>query len=333
MSSPFLVRPFRPGDEETLPELWSTCLPADPISSSRLVDRILLDANFDPDGLLVAEAQARLIGFVLAIVRRVPLPGGSSGRRNGSDSKTGGDGDADCGWITAFGVRPEWRRQGVGRALLDRALGFLREHGRRQVLVSQYAPNYFVPGVDPVAYPAAIPFLTGLGFSPTAEVVAMDCDLAGVGILPADVRARQLSLAAEGVEFGRLTTRLLVPLLRFAETNFGADWAQSIRDGLLRGGPPERIIVAHRGDEILGYCMYGLYDRPVERFGPFGVHPSWRGRGIGKVLLHICLREMKGQGLHHAWFLSTGENSPAARLYRQLGFVVSRKFIMLQREL
>jgi ribosomal protein S18 acetylase RimI-like enzyme len=39
-------------------------------------------------------------------------------------------GDEDLGWIHVIGVRPPWRRRGLGRALLLHALGELRARGK-----------------------------------------------------------------------------------------------------------------------------------------------------------------------------------------------------------
>jgi len=314
-----VIRSFQPGDEELLPELWNLCLVSDPVSPERFCERVLLDPNFEPEGLLVAEQGTRLIGFVLAVVRRVPWPGGRD--------------DADRGWITAIGVHPGWRRQGVGSALLQRAFVFFRSRERRPILVSQYSPNYFLPGVDEEAYPHALIFFKHHGFQESARVVAMERNLLTWTGLPDSVLDLKHRLGAEGIQVSHLSRRLLVPLLQFAENKFGPDWARAVRDGLLRGGPPERVLVAHAGDQVIGYCMYGLYDRPVERFGPFGVDPAWRGKGIGKLLLYLCLQEMRRQGLQNAWFLSTVEESPAGNLYRQAGFHTTRRFRMLRADL
>ncbi len=108
---------------------------------------------------------------------------------------------------------------------------------------------------------------------------------------------------------------------------FSADWARAIRECLAQGNPPDRIVVArHRERGIVGWAMYGTYENVIERFGPFGVHPSQRGAGLGKTLLHRALERMKQDGATKAWFLWTTEGSPAGHLYRKSGFHVARKF-------
>jgi mycothiol synthase len=58
-----------------------------------------------------------------------------------------------------------------------------------------------------------------------------------------------------------------------------------------------------------------------------------QGKGLGKILLYDCLALMRAQGLHGAWFLWTGEQSPAGHLYRKAGFHVTRRFDIMSKPL
>jgi GNAT superfamily N-acetyltransferase len=86
------------------------------------------------------------------------------------------------------------------------------------------------------------------------------------------------------------------------------------------------MVVAVRDSEVLGYA-----EHRAERFGPFGVDPALRSRGIGRVLLATTLTEMLKKNYHAAWFLWTDDN--AARLYARCGFHEVRRFAVLKREL
>ncbi|WP_143664135.1 GNAT family N-acetyltransferase, partial [Streptomyces murinus] len=86
------------------------------------------------------------------------------------------------------------------------------------------------------------------------------------------------------------------------------------------------------GGRLVGWAMHGAYESAVERFGPFGVLEELRGTGLGKVLLHLVLARMRARGAHGAWFLWTGERSPAGHLYRAAGFETTRVFRVLRRE-
>jgi GNAT superfamily N-acetyltransferase len=309
------IRGYRAGDEAAIVALWNRCLPADTISRELFIERVLLDVNFDPAGFLVAEQDGRPIGFLLAITRSTPMQGL--------------DDDPDDGWITVFFVDPEYRRRGIGRALLDRGREHIATQGRRQVSVSPYAPNYFWPGIDTERYADAVDFLLRQGFEVLYRPVAMDFNLVGFSI-PEDVLEVQRQREQEGYTFGALRDDQIVDLLHFNLHNFSADWARATREALARGVPRERVLVAARGGAIAAFCLYGGYGNVAERFGPFGVDPALRRVGLGKVLLYRCLDQMRSQGLHNAWFLWTGLEEPAGHLYTRIGFHVSREFAVLR---
>jgi GNAT superfamily N-acetyltransferase len=309
------VRGYRPGDEAPVVALWNRCLPADPISLDRFVERVLLDVNFDRDGFLVGEQDGRIVGFLLALTRGTPMHGL--------------DDDPDDGWITVFFVDPACQRQGIAQALLDRARDFVAARRRRWVSVSPYAPNYFWPGVDADRYPAAAALLRKNGFEVVETPVSMTTDLVGFSI-PRAVLELQQRRESEGYWFGTLQVKHVVGVLDFNMRCFSADWSRAVREALLRGVPRQRILVATREDQIAGFCLYGGYDNVVERFGPFGVDPTLRRLGLGRVLLYRCLDMMHGEGLHNAWFLWTGLEDPAGHLYTSAGFHVSRTFTVMR---
>jgi mycothiol synthase len=56
-----------------------------------------------------------------------------------------------------------------------------------------------------------------------------------------------------------------------------------------------------------------------------GVHPEWRGQGLGSALIIHALQAWQGAG-KEAVILDVNVNNPGAiRLYQQLGFVVMRR--------
>ncbi|MCL6547468.1 MAG: GNAT family N-acetyltransferase [Alicyclobacillus sp.] len=312
------IRHYRSGDERAVVELWNWACPKDPIDMSVFVRRVLADPNFDPEGLILAESEGRLTGVLLALVRKLPL--------------SGSDLEPDNGWITAFFTHPEYRRQGVAADMLAAADAFFRARGRKRVFFSSYAPNYFIPGVDPVAYPDGRRWLEKAGFRVLYSPVAMDKNLVGYEY-PEDVRALEQARQAEGYTFEFLTPSHLHAVIRFNDELFNPDWARAIREAVAHGCPLERVLIARRDDRIAGFCMYGAYDGVAERFGPFGVDPELRGTGLGKILLYKCLHVMRAAGLHNAWFLWTGETSPAGKLYLRAGFEVTRRFDVMCRDL
>jgi ribosomal protein S18 acetylase RimI-like enzyme len=314
-TTPITIRPFQGREEAALIELWNASMPYDRVTPAVFRTKVLLDLNFNPEGLLVAECEGRLAGFVLSLARQVPhfLDGL----------------EPEKAWITAFGVHPGLRRRGIGRALFEAALGRLAALGRKEVLISPYTPNYFVPGVDAAAYPQTLAFLHATGWQTVSEPISMQVDTTGFQI-PLEVLAREQALAAEGFAVRPVTSADLPELMPFIARHFGWDWVRHAQDYLLElfgpGSDQVCFLVATQDKRIVGYCQ-----QRRERFGPFGVDPALRSKGMGRVLLFHCLAEMLAKGFHSAWFLWTGRD--AARLYALAGFREARQFAVLKKTL
>ncbi|MEU0009251.1 GNAT family N-acetyltransferase [Streptomyces sp. NPDC006314] len=312
------IRGFRAGDGPQLVEAWRRSAPADPLTPDRFRSLVLLDANFDPEGLRVAVDGGRVVGAAYAVRRLTPM--------------TGSDLEPEQGWIPFFFVSPAARGRGLGRRLLTDTLDWLHSHGRTRVDFSSYTPNYILPGLDAEVYPEALGLLESLGFRTLYEAAAMDRGLVGYRF-PDDVTRRLDDLTAQGYRFATPSDDDLVELVALAGNRFNPDWARVIRECLTAGTPLDRIVVARApSGRLVGWAMHGAYQSVDERFGPFGVLEEMRGTGLGKVLLHLVLERMRACGAHSAWFLWTGEQSPAAHLYRKAGFTTTRVFRVMRRE-
>lgn len=311
-----LTRGFARGDAEALVSAWNRSMPADPTTLEWLRDCVLLDPNFDADGLRVAAVGDDIAGAAYAVRRRTPHAGTQL--------------DPDTGWIPFFFVHPDHRGRGLGKRLLAEALGFLRTAGRSRVEFAPYTPYYVLPGIDEATYPAGFALLTALGFSTLYSPVAMDRSLVGYAT-PPDVLALRHEREAGGYSFRTPGPGDLPELIAFAAGEFSPDWGEAIRDSLHRGTPLDRFVVARHGDRVVGFSTYGAYRGVRERFGPFGVEAAQRGTGLGKILLHETMTRMRAEGLHGSWFLWTGEQSPAGHLYRAAGYEVTRQFHVMRR--
>jgi GNAT superfamily N-acetyltransferase len=311
-----MIRSFEVGDGPALASVWTASAPADPIGYQRFRDLFLLDRNFDPAGLKVAVHNGQVVGAAYAVRRLI--------------AAVGDDLEPSVGWIPFFFVHPDHRGRGLGRSLLTSALDWLDSQGRAVAFFSSYTPNYFLPGLDTARYPAALGLLESLGFERQYDAVAMDRSLVGYEI-PAEVRSQIHRLTADGYSFGTPTGDDLTSLIAIAGTEFNPDWARAIREAVVAGMPLERIVLARDpAGSVLGWAMHGTYEGVIDRFGPFGVLPTSRGTGLGKVLLHLTLERMVGLGAHSAWFLWTGEQSAAGQLYLKTGFTITRKFTILR---
>lgn len=312
------IRSFQPGDENSLVDLWNRTLLADPITAKRFRNKVLLDANFDPRGLLVAFMEEQLVGAAYVVRRRLPL--------------WGDDLEFGSGWLSFFFVDERKEREGVGSALLEGCEAFATSVGITKLYFSSYAPNYFLPGIDKIAYPKGAAFLEKKKFSRLYSPVAMQ-RLLNTYTYPKEIRQLKEQREIEGYTFSLLTSGELPKVIEFATTHFNPDWGRAIREGILQGFDPEQIHVAKQHGEVVGFAMYGGYEGVRERFGPFGVSESQQGKGLGKILLHDTLFAMRKRTLHSAWFLWTSETSSAGYLYGKNGFETYRTFDVLVKNL
>ena len=195
---------------------------------------------------------------------------------------------------------------GSGAPCFRRPERFVQAQGRKEVLVSPYAPNYFWPGVDPKAYPEAVELLERRGYQTLYSPVAMDKNLVGF-FVPPEVEALEAQRTREGYRFGPLAYEYLHDVIAFAEEAFNPDWGRAIRDAIKSGVPLDQCWIALSGEgRVVGFALFGGYDGILERFGPFGVDPSQRGKGLGKILLYRSLEAMRAKARTAPGFCGPG---------------------------
>ncbi|MGB7159046.1 MAG: GNAT family N-acetyltransferase [Tepidisphaeraceae bacterium] len=310
------IRPFRQDDLPGVLRVLAQAMHADAIPESRFVRQVLLDHNFRADGAPVALRDGQTIGFCLALARQTPLENAPP--------------DADLGYVTLIGVLPNEQRRGIGSQLLASVETYLRGQGRQLVMVSSYAPGYFIPGVDVNAYATALPFFAKHGYAEVYRPLAMQTSLWELH-QPEWVGEKACKLAGQGVNVAPFAPAMTLPLLEFARQEFPGDWVRVVREAIGRivaqGDPASRLIVAMEDETVVGFSHY-----ENERFGPIGVAASQRGRGLGQVLMYRTLFAQRDAGFRAAWFLWSDDKT-AARLYNGAGFKEVRRFALLRKEL
>ena len=312
------ISPFTGSDLASVLRLLRRALPREPIAEASFTRKVLLDPNFDATGALTAsDASGETVGFLLALARRRPLEDGPA--------------DTDRGWITLFAVAEETRRQGIGTALFDRAEAWLWQRGCQAVWISPYAPNYWTPGVDEAAYPDALAFLHGRGYETLARPLSMEAALSAGWETPGWAKERRNDLERMSIRMARFQPRHAVELTDFLHREFPGDWQRYVRETMLdivaQRRPADELTLAFEGETLLGFAQ-----SEGERFGPFGVAASARGRGVGAALLFYALDGMRARGHKTAWFLWT-DDATANRLYRSAGFEETRRYAVSRKRL
>lgn len=316
MNEKIEIRSYRPDDIDNVVEVLNRNLTADPITTEAFQRKVLLDQNYDTRGSLVACRGSEIVGYLLGMTRRFPLEDAAA--------------DFDRSWISLLCVDAPYRRRKIATRLLAQIENYFKARDCKATFISGYAPNYFMPGVDPVAYPAALECFSSVGFNEVYRPLSMDADLLKL-TTPEWVPAKERGLVEAGVKFEAYRPELILPLLDFMKAEFPGDWQRFLRDAMTRITTGEyhrtNLWIAHTDGKALGFAMH---DNNC-RFGPFGVASKERGRGLGVVLLLRILYSMKAKGLHNAWFLWTDE--AAARVYDVGGFKESRRFAYMKKAL
>lgn len=105
-----------------------------------------------------------------------------------------------------------------------------------------------------------------------------------------------LSVAADGIILRRPNSFELTRVRTFVEAHFSVSWADELAVTLSR--QPVSSFLALSGKTIVGFAAYEATRKAF--FGPTGVDPAFRGRGIGKALLIESLWGLHDLGYAYA---------------------------------
>jgi len=131
----FHIRPYHPSDETAVIALWQRCGLTRPWNNPKLDIERKLQVN--PELFLVGEINDEIVASVM---------GGYEGHR---------------GWINYLAVEPSYRRQGLGRELMEAVEEGIRESGSPKINLQIRTGNT-----------AAIEFYQSIGYK-MDEVVSM----------------------------------------------------------------------------------------------------------------------------------------------------------------
>ena len=80
------------------------------------------------------------------------------------------------------------------------------------------------------------------------------------------------------------------------------------------------IWLAKAGEEIVGSVGIMNEGEGIFEVIKMGVNENWRGKGIGKLLIEICLQKAKEIGVKRLILFSNHQLQTALRLYEKYGF-------------
>ena len=212
--------------------------------------------------------------------------------------------------VVAGGVLPEFRRRGIGRLLLEDAVARAGALGVRDLHIQSAADDG-----------GAHRLLEGAGFRKIKDFWQMRWE--GEELPPvslgADFRVKPLELGKDEAAFTELQNVV-----------FGENWGfcpntvEQIEARVrIKNTPPDGVVLIMNGDRPAAY-NWTLMNRNSHGGIGFvsmtGVHPSYRGKGLGAAIVVSGMESLRRRGVDAIELEVDAENVPARELYLKLGY-------------
>ncbi len=212
-------------------------------------------------------------------------------------------------------VEPAWRRQGIGRALVEAGVEIERERGRPNLLLG------LLPE-DTVGH--AFVAATGFSFHSTLWDLDLDPEVAvEAPVWPEGTRPRQIDRDRD--------IRAWVELFNAAFADHAtplqldADRMEADK-GAAPFGDEDLLLLESASGELLGFCATepkrgedGVVE-PRAEVWTIGVRPEAQGRGYGRQLLRWGIGHLRDVGATTVTLSVNGRNPRALGLYEAEGF-------------
>jgi mycothiol synthase len=217
-------------------------------------------------------------------------------------------------------VRPEHRRRGIGRRMIDLALAMEAERGR---------PELFMGSIPDA--PGGEAFLRATGF--TFHSTVWDLELppdrpVPPPIFPDGIVARPFDRSRDVTTLASLVNAAFAahptPVVMEEEMVRASLDDENVLDD-------DAILLEDSATgETVGFCLADLHrvdGRIVStggEIGMVGVRPDRQGRGLGRQLLRAGVAYLREAGLSNVGLAVNGRNAGALGLYESEGFVRAR---------
>ncbi len=267
--------------------------------------------NFDPTGMIIAELDGKPVGVVNAYV----------------DKKR----EEKKGFLRGLGVAPEFRRKGVGRRLVEKAIESLRERGMESV-----------EGWTRKDKVACKSLLESMGFRLIRVFSTMRRDL---GRIPGNIGEHK-KLKMREMETNTDDIKLLTKLENEAfkeHFNFRPRTVEETKYWVTNKPWCDILgfFFAYLDDKPAGYVGAGIDSKFIEHRGTkrgwimtIGVLKPKRRRGIGTTLMQHGMKFLKSKGMTEVE-LGVDDSNPtkAIELYKKVGFKVAYKDLTYLRKI
>jgi len=313
-------RTFRNGDPPALADLWNRAVPEHgvvrPLSPHEFDERVFSRVPFDPEGLILAEDEGHVVGFVHAGFGPQSISGSSHAL------------DRELGTIAMLAIEPGRNDPVLESELISRAERYLEDRGAKVVYAGgQFELSSFYWGIYGGSECAGIleahevfnRAVSRSGFEPVALTVLLEADLSAP-----EVRDPKSMLIRRRTRF------------EIVEDANPENWWQALALGSTQ---LTRFRVLSKVDEkelarasTWDMSAFGRLDGKA-RTGLIDVEvaPEERRKGYGRFLIGEIIRHCRSQWGEVVSIQTRSTNLPALSLYESLGFEVVDRTTLYRR--
>lgn len=281
--------------------------------------------EFDNDGVFVAVENDEVIGFIFSHIRKIEK-----------------DDNNFPGYISVLLVDKDYRHQGIGKALLNKAECYLNSKGKNKICfgyIGTINMPWYIPNTDhhdhngapgPVVNSDLYCFLLNNGYDVIDEEDAFHLDLCKFN-MPEKVKEDLAKLENEGIKIEIYDPSKHYGIDEFYQDINSEPFERVIRYNLSLDEPKPFAVVSANGK--IGGWTGAFYTEESGRahFDGIIVAPYMRGKGLGRALFATLAEYSKTHGSVFMTFF-TGRTNFARYIYLSLGFKIIQSFAVMQKE-
>lgn len=323
-----LIRNCNINDVEKIVNLWNSDIASEgyfkPLTVDDFKNRFVEDIDFNFEGVFGAFENEELVGYAMGFIRNQTLKNENA-----------------PGYLNAFIVKKEYRKQGIGDQLIKKVEEFVKNSGRKSIQASSYLPlcySWYIPNYPGHDHPCApgirvnseeYLFLLHRGYAAVGFEDAFHLPLAEYEISPAIQKILDEN-KKDGIIIEFYDENKHTGLEEFYEDINAIDFEKCIRANLKLEKPFPFLVISENG-KIKGWTG-ALWNEPSGRghFDGIIISESVRGRGLGKALFSKLAYESKNNGAKFMTFY-TGLNNHARYIYMGAGFKIVQSYALMRK--
>lgn len=267
------IRKYSDNDFEAVLHLLNENSCYDNFSELLLKEKIYDDPDFLPEQILVAVDNGLVIAFMLGVKRTVR--------------------GLKLGYIKLMAVEKSFRRSGIASQMYSKLEKVFKLAGVSSVRIYDTPLNYFMPGIDP-RYTEAVCFALKHGFTHVGDACNMKVNLDSQTW---ETEKETKNLKKEKIVISRAVEADKKEVIEFVSRKWEL-WKYELE--MAFRSFPFPVFIARKEGAVIAFAVYDGNNIGTAWFGPMGTDESLRGKGIGKILLYMCLSDLKKKGFHMA---------------------------------